>query len=130
MPSDRSHYQHISDLVDRTQDEIGSLERSSVARKRQRLKHIFARALMWFAILLSVAFAADYLALRYRIAAKRDPFAHVEIQNYYAIHKKGGKTELTFAGTQTEVCVNAIFPHLGDAPCWYVRRHTDRWIDL
>jgi hypothetical protein len=130
MTSDRSHYQHISDIVGQTQDEIGSLERSSIARNRRQLKRIFIRALASFAILLSVAFAADYLVLRYRIATKRDPFANVEIQNYYAIHKKGGKTELTFAGNQTEVCVNAIFPHLGCAPCWYARRHTDRWIDL
>jgi hypothetical protein len=130
MPSERSHYQHISDLVDRTQNEIGSLERSSIMRKRRRLKRIIVRGLIWFAILLSAAFAADYLALRYRIAAKRNPFANVEIQNYYAIHKKGGKTELTLAGNQTEVCVNAIFPHMGYRPCWYARRHTDRWIDL
>jgi hypothetical protein len=117
MTSDRSHYQHISDIVSRTQDEIGRLERSSLARNRRQRKRILIRALAWFAILMSVAFAADYLAVRYRIASKRAPFANVEIQNYYAIHKKGGKTELTFAGNQTEVCVNAIFPHLGHAPC-------------
>jgi hypothetical protein len=54
----------------------------------------------------------------------------VTIQPYYAIHQKNGKTEFDYAQPQIQVCVQSLFPHFGYAPCWYVKRHTDKRIDI
>jgi hypothetical protein len=54
----------------------------------------------------------------------------VTIQPYYAIHEKNGKTEYDFAQPENQVCVRSLFPHFGYNPCWYVKRHTDKRIDI
>ena len=41
---------------------------------------------------------------------------------YFATRLKSGKLEIFTDRPQTEVCVQALFPHFGYRPCWYVRR--------
>jgi hypothetical protein len=77
-----------------------------------------------------VTYAGDYLSLRYRIPGRRDQFATVTVQPYYAIHEKNGKTEYDYAPPENQVCVRSLFPHFGYSPCWYVKRHTDKRIDI
>jgi len=36
---------------------------------------------------------------------------------------KNGKTEYTFDPPVPQECVNSLFPHFGDPPCWYLSRH-------
>src|ERR1035441_8539805 len=31
---------------------------------------------------------------------------------------------------QTEFCVRSLFPHLGYIPCWYLRRHATKRIEI
>ena len=47
-----------------------------------------------------------------------------------AVHLKSGKTEINYDKSENQVCTNSIFPHLGYDPCWYVRRHTRKMIDI
>lgn len=84
-------------------------------------------AVVLFAV---VAYAGDYLRVRYKLSKHLDPFATVTIQPYYAIHQKNGKTEYDFAPPESQLCVRSLFPHLGYSPCWYVRRHTEKRIDI
>jgi hypothetical protein len=77
-----------------------------------------------------VTYAVDYLSIRYRIPKGRDQFATVTVQPYYAIHQKNGKTEYDFAPPENQTCVRSLFPHFGYSPCWYVKRHTDKRIDI
>jgi hypothetical protein len=83
---------------------------------------------------LWILYLADYLTVRYRIPRGRQPFGTVEMQQYYAVRKKDGKMEYMFDQPQAQTCVNSFFPHLGYAPCWYVRRKPVRrinvWSDL
>jgi hypothetical protein len=79
---------------------------------------------------LVVLFIGDSLSLHYRIPGNRDPFGSVEVEKYYAVLKKDGKTEYMFAGTETETCVRALFPHSGYPPCWYAKKHTVKRIDI
>lgn len=95
-----------------------------------RLKPILLRALGLLLVLLVVVYAADYVSLRYRIPHQREPFGTVTIQPYYAIHEKSGKTEYDFPPPEAQTCVRSLFPHFGYAPCWYVRRHTEKRIDI
>ena len=43
------------------------------------------------------------------------------------------KTEYEFDTQQPEVdapCVHALFPHLGDSPCWYLQRNSQKPIPM
>jgi hypothetical protein len=95
-----------------------------------RLKPTLLRALGFLLALLLLVYAGDYLSLRYRIPHRREPFGTVQIQPLYAIHEKNGKTEYDFPPPETETCVHSLFPHFGYAPCWYLRRHTEKRIDI
>jgi len=77
-------------------------------------------------VLAPVAYAADYIMLRRR----PDPVATVEITRYYAVRLKNGKTDISHADSETGMCVNSFFPHLGYWPCWYVRRHLSKEIQI
>jgi hypothetical protein len=68
--------------------------------------------------------------LRYRIAASRSPFSTVTVRPYYAVPQKNRKTEFLLGDPQQETCVHSLFPHLGDAPCWYLNKHREKRIDL
>ena len=95
-----------------------------------RLKPILLRALAVLIALLAIVYAGDYLSLRYRIPHQREPFGTVEIQPLYVIHEKSGKTEYDFPPPETATCVRSLFPHFDYAPCWYLRRHTEKRIDI
>lgn len=81
-------------------------------------------------ILALLTYVGDYVSVRYRISKGRAQFSTVTIQPYYAIHEKSGKTEYDFAEPQSQVCIHSLFPHFGYSPCWYVKRHTDKRIDI
>ncbi len=75
-------------------------------------------------------YLGDYGILRIRAATGRNAFGKVSVEKYYAIKQKTGKTELSYIGTEDQTCVNALFPHLGFQPCWYLSRHTEQQIDI
>jgi len=94
------------------------------------LKSVILRVVGTAVLLALFAYAGDYLSVRYRVPKDRDPFSTVTIQPYYAIHEKNGKTEYDFAPPEDQTCVRSLFPHFGYSPCWYVKRHTDKRIDI
>ena len=79
---------------------------------------------------LLVAYAGDYVSVRYKVARHLDPFSTVTIQPYYAIRQKSGKTEYDFAPPESQLCLRSLFPHLGYKPCWYLKRHAEKRIDI
>ena len=72
----------------------------------------------------ALLYAVDYAAVRFR----RNPTGTVQVQPYYAVPLKDGKTEFIFLDPQNEVCVHSLFPHLGHRPCWYISRHRNKEI--
>jgi hypothetical protein len=40
--------------------------------------------------------------------------------------QKNGKTQFIFDPPGPESCVNALFPHSGMQPCWYLRRNPEQ----
>jgi hypothetical protein len=94
------------------------------------LKNILLRIVGAVMLLALITYAGDYLTVRYKIPNGRDPFSAVTVQPYYAIHEKNGRTEFDFAQPQSQVCVRSLFPHFGYSPCWYLKRHADKRIDI
>ena len=73
-----------------------------------------------------VAFAADSLVF----ALRGSPAASVTVHPYLAVPRKDARVEFMFQDPRPESCVNALFPHAGQPPCWYLRRHTDQRTNL
>ena len=98
------------------------------------MKRILKRILV-AAILLAVAlYLGDYLVLRYRVWRNHRPYGTVTVEILYAISQKStpgtNKTEYQSGGFQDQTCVNSLFPHFGYSACWYLRRHTERRINV
>lgn len=87
-------------------------------------------ALMVVLFFCALLYAGDYAVVHYRIPRSRDPLGTVEVQPYYAVPLKDGKTEFMFLKPENQVCVHSLFPHLGHIPCWYLLKHRDKRINL
>ena len=76
--------------------------------------------------LVIVLYFGDYIVVRLR----SNPTGTCQITKLYAVPQKDGKTEYEAGEPETETCANSIFPHLGYSPCWYLKRHKTRQINL
>jgi hypothetical protein len=76
-----------------------------------------------------LAFLAIYLG-DYAMA-RSQPLGSVQVQPFYAIHQKDGKTEFDYnVPKETQTCVASLLPHMGSNPCWYVTKHKTRKIEI
>jgi len=97
---------------------------------RQSLKRLLPRIFISLVLGLAVVYIADFLLLRYRVAANRSPYGTVTVQSYYAVPRKDHRTEFMFNDPQDQTCVNSLFPHFGDSPCWYLNRNKQKRISM
>ena len=80
--------------------------------------------------LAAVAYAGDFVWFEYRVrnAKPSDPLETVTF--YYATAMKNGKVEIFYDQPQTQICVHALFPHQGYAPCWRFNRSRIQRVSL
>lgn len=78
----------------------------------------------------AATYVVDYVVLRYRIASQKSAFGQVMVTQYFATSLKNGHTEYDFQQPQNVTCVNALYPHMGMQPCWYLSRHREKRTDL
>ena len=74
--------------------------------------------------LIALVYLGDYAALRIPIPKSRAQFGTVTIYPTYDVPLKSGSSDFYFPQPQDRTCVNSLFPHMGFAPCWYLRRNT------
>ncbi len=94
------------------------------------MKRIVGIAVLTLIALIALVYGGDYAVLRFKIWKGRDAFASVTVDRYYAIDKKSNKIEYVYLDSVNEPCVHALFPHMGDLPCWYLTRHTEDKIEI
>lgn len=98
------------------------------------LRRWVRRIVLWTGMVImgSAAFAycVDFLVFRTRVATNRSPYGSVVVSHSYAVLQKNGKTQFIFDPPQPQNCVNALFPHGGLSPCWYLRRHPQQRTDI
>ena len=73
-----------------------------------------------------LTFAVDFGLFRLRVASHHEPYGSVIVSHYYAVPQKNGKTQFIFDPPTPQTCVNALYPHAGMQPCWYLRRHPEQ----
>jgi hypothetical protein len=93
---------------------------------REKLRRIFLGTLLAMLGTAVLAFGADFAVFRARVAGNRNPYGSVVVNHFYAVAQKNGKTQFIFDPPAPQTCVNALFPHSGMQPCWYLRRHPDQ----
>ena len=82
------------------------------------------RVLLSLIVFAAVVYFADYLA------ARNNPLGSVQVQPYYAVHRKDKRMSFDFdVPVASQACVQSLAPHLGCVPCWYLKRHTTRRIE-
>ena len=94
-------------------------------------KQIAGRALFSVLMLLLFSYALDYVVLRGRMLHPTAslPLEHLTRRRLLAIKVKNGTYEYELDEinpTETLTCVHALFPHLGDPPCWYLKPRLDK----
>jgi hypothetical protein len=97
---------------------------------RDRLRRIFLGFVLLLLGTVLLLFCADFLLFRLRVATNRNPYGSVVVSHYYAVLQKNGKTQFIFDPPAPENCVNALFPHSGMKPCWYLSRHPEQRTDI
>jgi CO dehydrogenase/acetyl-CoA synthase delta subunit len=97
---------------------------------RTRMKRWSQRTVLIVVATAALAYGLDYAILRLRVAANWTPYSSVTVNHYTAVPQKNGKTNLTFDPPAPWTCANALFPHGGMMPCWYLKRHPDQRTDM
>lgn len=94
------------------------------------MKILLQRSLLLLVALAVLAYFGDYLSFRFRIPGNRAPFGTVHVQPYLAVPQKNGKTEFILDDPTDQPCSNSLFPQGGAPPCWYLRRHASKRVNL
>lgn len=102
----------------------------TAAKLRKRLRQIFLGSLLCALGLAILTFGVDFGLFRLRVAANRNPYGSVVVSHYYAVLQKNGKMQFIFDPPAPQTCVNALYPHAGMQPCWYLRRHPEQRTDI
>jgi hypothetical protein len=108
-----------------------ALAERSLAPETECTMKVWKRLLGAVILFLALLYGGDYLLLRLRIAYPQvgKGIDTVTMERLYAIPLKSGKLEYELDPDQPEVtvpCVHSLFPHLGDPPCWYLQRKSDK----
>jgi len=97
---------------------------------RDRLRRLFVVTILSVIAAAALAYGLDYAVFRVRAATHQDAYGSVTVNHYYAVLQKNGKTQFIFDPPRAQTCVNALFPHEGWLPCWYLSRHPDQRTDI
>jgi hypothetical protein len=85
------------------------------------------RAAVFFVLSAAAVYVGDYLFARLRGSSA---LATVQVQPYYAVPLRDGKTEFMMLDPEDRTCVYALFPHFGYGPCWYVKGRKEQRINV
>ena len=72
------------------------------------------------ASLTAVIYGVDDLWARFR----GRPAEQIKVGRLYAAVNHFNEVEYSVGTPVVQTCVDALIPHFGDTPCWYLRRHT------
>jgi len=70
--------------------------------------------------LATCAYAADDLWARFR----GRPVQQMKVDRVYLAMNHWNQVEYSLGTPIMQTCVDALMPHFGLVPCWYLRRHT------
>jgi hypothetical protein len=81
---------------------------------------IVLKGLLALAAVAAVTYAGEDLWARYR----GKPVEQMKVGRYYAAMNRWNEIEYSVGTPEMQTCVDALMPHFGYVPCWYLRKHT------
>ena len=69
--------------------------------------------------LTALVYGADDLWTRFR----GQPLEQIKVSRLYAAVNQFNEVEYSVGTPIMETCVDALMPHFGYTPCWYLHRH-------
>ncbi len=93
-------------------------------------KRVLFRTIVALPLLAGLTYAGDYISLQVNIPPGRQKYGTVQVQPFYIIHQKNGKIEYEYSPPEDDTCVNSLLPHFGFPPCWYLKRHPEKKVEV
>ncbi len=72
-------------------------------------------------------YAGDNIVLHLRLP---NSLSTMTVHPYYAVKQRSGKFDFYMLDPRDQACVQSLLPHMGDPPCWYLKRHTQQRIEM
>jgi len=88
------------------------------------IRRIALRVFLFLLGIIGLAYGADDLWARFR----KRPVEQVKVDRIFADINQWNQLEYSIGTPITDTCVDALFPHFGYTPCWYMKRHPIRQI--
>lgn len=86
----------------------------------REIRKVTLQGFLVLAILAAFTYAADDLSARFR----GKPTQQMKIDPVYAEINHFNEVEYSAGTAYMATCVDALLPHFGYSPCWYLRKHT------
>jgi hypothetical protein len=83
---------------------------------------------LWGCLAATVLTAFIYAGDELQTRLKGRPLEEMKVYRIYAAMNHWNQVEYSVGTPVMETCVDALMPHFGYVPCWYLRRHTLRQI--
>lgn len=92
------------------------------------IRSFLLRCLAILVALFAAAYILDTAFVSHKAATDKSA-AFGSVQVYLATPTKASRLEIFTDQPESVPCVHALFPHFGDSPCWYLRRHTTQQVN-
>ncbi|HUK33952.1 MAG TPA: hypothetical protein VLV86_08595 [Vicinamibacterales bacterium] len=79
---------------------------------------------LWGCLSLAGLAALTYVGDDLWARLQGKPQEQMTVDRLYAAMNRYNQIEYSVGTPITETCVDALMPHFGYVPCWYLRRHT------
>jgi hypothetical protein len=86
------------------------------------------RIALWGCLVLVSLAVLTYVADDSWARFRRRPTEQIKVDRIYAAMNHFNHIEYSIGRPIMETCVEALMPHFGYTPCWYLSRHTIREI--
>lgn len=93
------------------------------------VRKIIVRTAIGLVAAALVAYVADAIQVRIRLATGGPAEAYGTVTVLYAAGLKGSKYEVYADQPDVETCTRTLFPQMGHSPCWYLREHSLKMLD-
>jgi hypothetical protein len=84
----------------------------------------FRKITLWGCLVLVSLTALVYLVDDLWARFRKRPVEQIKVDRIYAAVNHYNQVEYSVGPSSMEMCVDALMPHFGHTPCWYLRRHT------
>lgn len=85
---------------------------------------------LWTSLILVASAALTYFADDLWARFRGRPVEEVKVDRIFAEVNHYNEVEYSIGTPIMETCIDALMPHFGFTPCWYLRQHNIRRIQV